>query len=290
MGLSIIMLLLLIAVSIVMALCMMKSDNYSDYVDAIDKKQFAGAQYYGIGFAMIDLLKMNFNSDSVHMIKDQACILFGRRYADFYVRVLYAQTYTYVLLLVYSMLFLACVMGGSEGALFVLLAVVSGAAIYKYYLNSFGAKIEKMNETYMRDFPNAVSTIALLVNGGMFLREAWKQVAISSDEPLYVQMRGVVDDMNNGVSEIDALFRFANRCSTKEIRKFSTTITQAIESDGTHLADTLIKQADLLLNEKKQMVLQQGEKASNKLMFPIGLIFIGVLVMIMVPILSNMSM
>ena len=290
MGISIILLIVLLVISYPMIRCILKAVNYAEYVNAIDKKEFSGAQYYGLGFAMIDMLKIDFNSDSIHKIREQAGVLYGRKYADFYVRVLYAQTFTYVMLLSFAMIFLSCLIGGTDGLLFTILTVVAAVAIYKYYVNRFQSKIEQLNELYMRDFPNAVSTIALLVNGGMFLREAWKQVALSSDEKLYLQMRGVVDDMNNGVSEADAIFRFANRCSTKEIRKFSTMLTQAIENGGSELSDSLIKQADLLMNEKKQMVLQQGEKASNKLMFPIGLIFIGVLVMIMVPILANMSM
>ena len=193
------------------------------------------------------------------------------------------------MLLMYAMLFLTCLIGRSDGLLFAIIGAVASFATYKFYLGSFSSKIEKLNVIYMRDFPNAISTIALLVNGGMFLRDAWKQVAYSSEEPLYMQMRGVVTDMNNGVSEADAIFAFANRCSTKEIRKFSTLITQAIEKGGRDLADSLVKESDLLINAKRQMVLQQGEKASNKLMIPIAMILIGILVMIMVPIMANMG-
>ena len=238
---------------------------------------------------LIDLLKIDFKSSAVHTAREQAGIIYGRKYADFYVRVLYAQALTYTIIIAYAMLFLACIVGGTDGVIFAVVGIIAAIAIYKFYLKAYESKLEKLNILYMRDFPNAVSTIALLVNGGMFLRDAWKEVAYSSDEPLFMQMRMVVDDMNNGISEADAIFAFANRCSTKEIRKFATLIIQAIEKGGRDLTDSLIKQSDLLINEKRQLVLQQGEKASNKLMMPIALIFIGVLVIVMVPILSNIS-
>ena len=287
---SYIILLILIAISVPMIICISKAPAYSEYVTAIDKKQFSGSPYFGLGFAMIDLLKVDFTSDRVQSVREKSSILFGKKYADFYVRVVYAQAYTYAMIMLYLMTFLSCLIGKGEGLLFTGVGILTAVVVYKYYINSFQKKLDKLNLIYMRDFPSAISTIALLVNGGMFLRDAWKQVAFSSDEPLYIQMRGVVDDMNNGMSEQNAIFAFANRCSTKEIRKFSTLITQAIEKGGRDLADSLVKQADLLMNEKKQMVLQQGEKASNKLMFPILFIFIGVLVMVMVPIVANMSM
>ena len=285
-----ILVIVLIAFSLPVLLCIFKSDAYSEYVNAIDPKQFAGCKYFGVGFAAIDILKLNFKSSAAHKVREQASILFGRKYADFYVRVLYAQSYTYAMLIFYCMLFLSCLIGGTDGVVFAVIGIVAAYATYLAYVKSYGSKIEKLNVIYMRDFPNAISTIALLVNGGMFLRDAWKQVAYSSEAPLYMQMRGVVEDMNNGLGEADAIFAFANRCSTKEIRKFSTLITQAIEKGGRDLADSLIKQSDMLINEKRQLVLQQGEKASNKLMIPIGFIFVGILVMIIVPIMSNMSM
>ena len=283
-------LVILLALSVPLTICILKAPAYADYVNALNKNDFSGCKYFGLGFVLIDLLKIDFKSGSVHKAREQAGVLFGRKYADFYVRVLYAQALTYTAIMLYIMLFLACLVGGAEGLLFVVLGIVSAVVIYKYYLKSYDGKIEKLNEIYMRDFPNAVSTIALLVNGGMFLRDAWKEVAYSDDAPLNMQMRTVVDDMNNGISEADAIFAFANRCSTKEIRKFATLITQAIEKGGRDLTDSLMKQADMLINEKKQLVLQQGEKASNKLMMPIAMIFIGVLVIVMVPIISNMGM
>ena len=39
--------------------------------------------------------------------------------------------------------------------------------------------------------------------------------------------------------------------------------------------------------EKKNLVRQKGETAGTKLLLPIGLIFIGILIMIIVPIFAN---
>ncbi len=286
---SVVLLLLLFIMSIPLIMCIMRMDKYASYTEAIDSKEFPGAKLFTIGFAAMELLKPNFSTDAALKIRSEAGILYGKRFSDFYLRVNYAQRYTYALLLIYSSLFFGCLSGGSDGIMIAIFGTLIAIVIYVLYAKNLEDKIDKLNLLYMRDFPGAISTIALLVNAGMFLRDAWKQVSYSSDEPLYMQMRIVSEDMNNGTSEVDAIFAFANRCGTKEIRKFSTLITQAIEK-GNDLSLSLTKQSELLLNEKRELTLQMGEKASNKLMLPIGLILLGVLVMIMLPILGNMNM
>lgn len=290
MSVSYIMLSVLVLVSIPVIICVARSDKYADYVNAVDSGKISGVKYLGIGFAAIDMIKLDFHSVRYVKRREEAGILFGKKFADFYLRVLYAQAFTYSILILYILMFLSCLVGGTDGILMALIAVIAAGAIFFYYLNSYKNKIQKLSEEYMLEFPNAVSAIALLVNGGVFLRDAWRTVAFSSDKPLYMQMRKVCDDMNNGYSEADAIYMFADRCATKEIRKFSSMIVQAIQKGGSDLADSLVKQADSLLIEKQQFVLQQGEKASNKLMIPIMLVFIGILIMIMLPIMSTMSM
>jgi tight adherence protein C len=91
-----------------------------------------------------------------------------------------------------------------------------------YYFTSVPAsKVKKRSERFMDEFPNAVSTIALLVNSGMILREAWREVSLSSDSELYMEMRKVNEEMDNGVSEVEALYHFGARCVTPDIKKFT---------------------------------------------------------------------
>ena len=290
MNISLILLLLLIALSIPFIICISKADKYTTWTDPIDSKEFPGAKLFGIGFAAIELVKPDFTTNAALKIRSEAGILYGKRYSDFYLRVNYAQRYTYVLLLTYSSLFVGCLAQGNDGLLIAIAGVIISVVVYVLYAKNLEDKLDKLNMLYMKDFPGAISTIALLVNAGMFLRDAWKQVADSSDEPLYMQMRLVNEDMNNGISETDAIFAFANRCGTNEIRKFATLISQAIEKGGADLTTSLTKQSDLLMHEKRELTLQMGEKASNKLMLPIGLILLGILVMIILPILGNMNM
>ena len=53
-----------------------------------------------------------------------------------------------------------------------------------------------------------------------------------------------------------------------------------MEKGGAELSDFLAKQSSEMWNQKRQHMLQKGEKAAAKLLAPIMLIFIGILIMI----------
>ena len=123
----------------------------------------------------------------------------------------------------------------------------------------------------------------------MLLRDAWKEVSLGNDSDLYMEMRKVNDDMDNGIAEIDALYRFANRCETTVIKKFTSFVIQGLEKGNKDLSDTLKNQTKELWEQKKQNTLKRGELASSKLMIPLMIMFIGILIMIIGPIMSNLS-
>ena len=47
---------------------------------------------------------------------------------------------------------------------------------------------------------------------GMIMHEAWEEVAYTGETTLYKEMQTTVNEMKNGVSEIDAMFNFGSRC------------------------------------------------------------------------------
>ncbi len=51
----------------------------------------------------------------------------------------------------------------------------------------------------------------------------------------------------------------------------------------------LMDQSKEVWGAKKQYVRRQGEKAASKLMIPICIMFIGILIMILVPIFTNLG-
>ena len=72
----------------------------------------------------------------------------------------------------------------------------------------------------LADMPQMLSKLTLLVNSGMIVREAWSKVAYGGERQLYREMQMTVQEMNNGLSDLEAYRNFAERCGIKEIRRF----------------------------------------------------------------------
>ena len=148
--------------------------------------------------------------------------------------------------------------------------------------------VEKKRDEILSDYPEVLSKLTLLVNAGMVIRDAWTKVAYTSDRMIYKEMQATSEEMNNGVSEIDALYHFAQRCSIKEIKKFSSILTQNIQKGGSELAVTLRYMNEESWEEKKHIAKRKGEAANSKLLIPLLVMFVGILLMIIVPIFANM--
>ena len=96
------------------------------------------------------------------------------------------------------------------------------------------------------------------------------------------------EEMKQGVAEIDAYQNFAERCEVKEIKRFTSSIIQNMVKGNAELTKFLREMSDEMWNEKKNMVKRKGEIANSKLLVPIMLIFIGILIVIMVPMFTSM--
>lgn len=255
--------------------------------DELDDGDYPVKDLYFVGFALIQKLNLQYKSKKDRRLRKELSVLYGEKYADYYLRVVYAQQTTMaltVLALAAPFYFFA------EGNLLVFVAVVAGAGVaYYYYGTATQAKISKRSEVMISQFSDVVSKLALLVNSGMILREAWERTAYSKEGVIYDEMRRSVVTMQNGAAETDALFAFGQRCMAPEIRKFSSTLIQGATKGNSDLAQLLTQQSKEVWEMKKQYVHRQGELANNKLLLPMCLTFVGILIMVIVPVFSNLG-
>jgi len=288
--LNIVFLVLSLTAGFSFIILLLTSGEFEEYIAPLDKKEFMLPEIYGVGFKLLQMFKFEYKSRGANQLREEVSIIYGERYADYYMRVLYAQKISIIYLCFAGACGLSALAEGTDKLLLFMVGAVMCGTLYYYFTTLPASQIKKRNEKFMDEFPNAVSTIALLVNSGMILREAWREVSLSSDSELYMEMRKVNEEMDNGVSEIDALYHFANRCVVPDIKKFTSFIVQGLEKGSRDLANALKNQTDELWELKKQTILKRGELASSKLMIPLMIMFVGVLIMIMGPIMTNLGL
>ncbi len=264
------------------------SSKYQSVIEPLNDDEFVLKECYGVGFHLMKLFRVNMKGTIASKMRKDAVVIYGEKYAEYYVSVYYAQRLTFSLFLVDVFMFTLCICSPEDRLMMIVLMLVVLAVVNYYFIIVLSEKIKKNSDNYLMQFPNVASTMALLINAGMIVTEAWEIIAYEDDDELHKQMQITMEEIENGVSLKTALNRFANRCATPELRKFTSSIIQGLEKGNKELANSLTDMSKELWHEKKQKVLQLAEMAGNKVLIPIMMMFVGILIMVMAPIVTNM--
>lgn len=284
---DIILIALYFLLAIVWAILLSKgSKKHAMMIEPLDSKKYVLKAFYPLGFEILDMIHYQYNSFQDKKRIGQAKIVYGERFGEYYYRVNMAEKVTYAATCVMMSPVLGPLVGNN---LFSLFGLVAAAGLYYYADTKITDVIKARENDLSRDFADMVSKLALLINAGMITREAWEDIARTGEGTVYEEMRNTVDEMNNGVSEIDAYLNFGNRCGVQSVKKFTSMLCQNLTKGNKELVDFLKAETAVSWEEKKHYVKRKGEKASNKMMIPLGLILVGVFVMILVPVLGNMG-
>ncbi|MCQ2455538.1 MAG: pilus assembly protein TadC [Clostridia bacterium] len=263
-----------------------KGKKNESLFEPLEERDFPLKEIYFVGFAALEMFNYQYKSKSDRRLRRNLEVLYGPKYADYYLRVIHSQKITIGL----TVLVLAFCLYGLADTVAILFVGVAFAFLAYYYFGTVTEnKILKRSEEMLSDFSEVISKLALLTNAGMILREAWEEIAYTGQTSLYKEMQKAIDEMNNGVAEVDAIFNFGTRCIIPEIKKFASTIVQGLVKGNSELTIMLMEQSKEVWSAKKQNVHRQGEKASSKLLIPICIMFVGILVMILIPIFTNLG-
>jgi len=259
--------------------------QFDDIIPAIDKKTFMLGEAYFIGFGIISIFKINLRSERGRKKEKKISEVYGERYASFYHYVILGGQITYALTFAPIGFFLGAITNDAAVSFLGILAAV--ALVLWLDMNVNNAVIKRRDEI-LSDYPEMLSKLTLLVNAGLVLREAWAKVGETAERPLYAEMKQTTEDIRNGVADVDAIYNFAQRCAVKEIRKFASVLTQNIKKGSSEMTASLRYMATEAWEEKRHAVKRKGAAAGQKLLIPIMIMFVGVLILIMVPIVLNM--
>lgn len=282
-------LLLIITATVIVGIWIMlavrNASAYEGIIASIDAEKYRYPELFCIGFSIMKIFRIDTkNKNARRRIKEIAEVQ-GKKYAEYYYYIMNGAKWTYG----FTVLTFFAVLGalGNSGSSIFFGIILSGMVMW-YVEELMNDQLEARREELLADMPQMLSKMTLLVNSGMITREAWEKTAYGGERELYKEMQLTVKEMKNGVSDLDAFRNFGERCSIKEIRRFSSTMIQNMQKGNAEIAFFLKEMADEMWEEKKHLVKRKGEAANSKLMLPMGMIFVGILIMIVVPAFMNM--
>ena len=257
-----------------------RGKKYAPIVENLDSNTFPLSDLYVVGFAWSAKGLFRLKGKNLSKLQMQAALLYEPQYAEYYANVAWAQVISLVHLFLAVTFLLASVM--YEYVAFILgVGVFMCVLLVTYGMENMKNIISKRTEECEAQLPEVVSTMAILVNSGMVLREAWNLIANNNEGAFYELMRKAADDMKNGYSDADAIFLFGKATNSSEIKKFTSALLQSMEKGGAELSSFLARESSELWSTRRQRMLQAGEKAATKLLLPIVLIFVGIIIIVL---------
>ena len=260
--------------------------KFNDVLAGIPHGDYPLSDIYYIGFGFMELIHFDMNGKNARGKIKLISEIYGKQYGPYYFYLLRGGQITFGIVLTLLMFMIT----GISGNFKLVIVGIAVSALMIWYLDELlNDKINARRDELLRDYPGMLSKLTLLVNAGMPIREAWIKVANTNEGILYQEMKNTAMELYNGMQEAEAYKTFGERCSIKSLRKFSTMMIQNLQKGSNEVVQFLKDMSTEAWEEKKHEVKRKGEKASNKLLLPIGLIFAGVLILIIVPMFGSLK-
>lgn len=284
-----IMLLLASITTVLFLVNLARGKQYGYMVESLDGGEYFLKELYVVGFSLNDGKIFKLRGKMERNLKKQAKLLWGDRYYEYYANLAWAQFLSLTLLVVSIGFSLSGFLKTEQIPILLILVLLFIAAFWNLSLSKMKEKVQKRREECEAEFPNMVSKLALLINSGMVLREAWRVTAYGKEGTLYALMKQACEDMENGESDVGAIYKFGVTSDSASIKKFTSAMIQGMQKGNSELADFMVSQTSELWAHKRQMALQQGEVAAGKLIIPLGITFAGIIMIIVSAAMQSMS-
>jgi Flp pilus assembly protein TadB len=146
---------------------------------------------------------------------------------------------------------------------------------------------EKRSREIYRRVPYALDLAVLVLQAGGTLREAL-EIASVGDDPLAVELRRALKEIDSGATEGAALQHMSQRIGLESLDAIVMAIVRG-QQTGAPMAHTLTTQADLFRERRLQELEKAAVEAPTKMTFPNMLVMVSVLVIILGPVLVKIS-
>ncbi len=157
---------------------------------------------------------------------------------------------------------------------------------------------KKRSEELTLDYPVFVHKVVLLLGSGMTCKSAWFRIISDYNKKLekggkrqylYEEMIVAANEMNQGVTEIQAYENFGRRCGLGPYLKFCSILIQSVKTGARGMGRMMADAGDEAALLRRESAKRMGEEAGTKLLFPMVVLLGVVMVIVMVPAFMSMN-
>lgn len=162
-------------------------------------------------------------------------------------------------------------------------------SIIMFYLLdiSISNKFKKVKNNIQLDLPKLLTKLSLLIDSGINYRNSIEMILDNSEGKLYEELNIIKALIDNGLEEKKAYTNLSRISEDMLVKKFISLILQNIYKGDEKFSSNLKVLKEESFRQKRNFIIDQTQKAGQKLLLPNLIIFMGIMVMVMVPILLN---
>ena len=174
-----------------------------------------------------------------------------------------------------------------------ILGILMAVLLYVKDKQKFKDDSDKRLRQMQLDYPDIVSKLVVFISAGMSIRSAWDCICHDYETSEqkgrfgYEEMVKANAKLKTGVPESKVYRDFGRECQCKQYMKLASLLDQNRKSGVANLKNILALEMVEAWEERKNMALRLGEEASTKLLLPLLMMLGVVMVIIMVPAMSN---
>lgn len=188
------------------------------------------------------------------------------------------------------------------GTIFALIAVMMLLIVYMKRYDQINKEIKEAEESIIRDLPEFINKLVLLLNAGLVVSTAFSKIA-ADYEMLYHEgktekqreKRFLYEELlaiqkkteRSNVSLIRELQEFSKRCGVREMVRLTAVISDNWNK-GSMLAEKLEGEGNLMWIARKKRAEEKGRIAETKLTFPLMILLIVLIVVTIAPAMMDM--
>jgi tight adherence protein C len=275
---------LLIEVLALLTLFILSRSKYRTMLGTAEAKEYSLLAIMPLTLLILERLQYRYISKYDKKILKSLINLHGRKNAEIHMKLYYSNKLGLMISAMVILTSLGAASGNAE-LNYIIFTLFAPGFVFYIYDKDLENKLKRKYESIRADFPDMISKLVLLVNAGMTLNRAWEKICKETKQksPLYQELRTTYLQIQGGKSESEAYEEFARRCRVREITKFVTLVIQNLKKGNDDMVPLLRLQAEECWELRKLRAKQLGEEASAKLLIPMMIMFVGILIIVVLP-------